>query len=133
MVKEKGMTVLLTSHDLYGVEYLADEVLIMNHGRIVAWGTPSELKERFGKTLRVVTRNPIGDFEKLKRTLMELKDVKGVNPINSNSFEVQLSSLDTPLNEVLRATISQELEVVEIFTTTLNFEDVYLNIIRCRR
>ncbi|MCO6041997.1 ABC transporter ATP-binding protein [Thermococcus alcaliphilus] len=129
MVKEKGMTVLLTSHDLYEVEYLADEVLIINRGRIVAQGAPSELKERFGKTLRVVTRNPIGDFERLKRTLMELEDVKGVNPISANSFEVQLSSLDNPLNEVLQATISQELEVIEIFATTLNFEDVYLNII----
>ncbi|NOZ78298.1 MAG: ABC transporter ATP-binding protein [Acidobacteria bacterium] len=47
---DRGTTVLLTSHDLDGVERLADEVAIISGGAIVARGTVEELKnEWFGR------------------------------------------------------------------------------------
>ncbi|MDK2869177.1 MAG: type transport system ATP-binding protein [Pyrococcus sp.] len=129
MVREKDMTIILSSHDLYEVEYLADEVLIINYGKAVAQGRPSELKRRFGKTLRIVTKNPILDFEKLRDTLTSIEMVENVRAITKNSFEVKLNSLDAPINDVLQATMSLGLEIVDAFTATLTFEDVYLSIV----
>ena len=43
-VKKHGVTVLLSSHNMLEVEYLCDRVALVNKGRIVAEGTPQELK-----------------------------------------------------------------------------------------
>lgn len=47
-VKENGVTVLLSSHNMLEVEHLCDRVALLNKGKIVAEGRPQELKERFG-------------------------------------------------------------------------------------
>jgi ABC-2 type transport system ATP-binding protein len=45
---ERGMTVLLTTHDMDEAEELAERIAIMHKGRIVALGTPTELKSQVG-------------------------------------------------------------------------------------
>jgi len=47
-VKEHGVTMLLSSHNMLEVEHLCDRVALLNKGKIVAEGTPRELKEKFG-------------------------------------------------------------------------------------
>lgn len=47
-VKEHGVTVLLSSHNMLEVEHLCERVALLNKGRIVAEGSPDELKEKFG-------------------------------------------------------------------------------------
>lgn len=42
-----GTTVLLSSHNMFEVEYLCDRVAMINEGRIVEDGKPSQLKERY--------------------------------------------------------------------------------------
>jgi ABC-2 type transport system ATP-binding protein len=46
-VKEQGVTVLLSSHNMLEVEHLCDRVALLNKGKIVAEGKPQELKENF--------------------------------------------------------------------------------------
>ena len=45
--KEKGVTVLLSSHNMLEVEYLCDRVALVNKGKVVAEGSPDELKKKF--------------------------------------------------------------------------------------
>ncbi|MEM4704530.1 MAG: ABC transporter ATP-binding protein [Candidatus Bathyarchaeia archaeon] len=47
-VKEHGLTVLLSSHNMLEVEHLCDRVALLSKGQIVAEGRPQELKEKFG-------------------------------------------------------------------------------------
>jgi len=46
-VKEYGVTVLLSSHNMLEVEYLCDRVALLHKGKIVVEGKPSELKSRY--------------------------------------------------------------------------------------
>ena len=46
-VKEHGVTVLLSSHNMLEVEHLCDRVALLDKGKIVAEGKPQELKEKF--------------------------------------------------------------------------------------
>ncbi len=43
-----GVTVLISSHNMYEVESLCDRVAMINHGELILSGTPRELKEKYG-------------------------------------------------------------------------------------
>ena len=47
-VKDFGVTVLLSSHNMLEVDYLCDRIVLVNKGRIVATGTPRQVKEEQG-------------------------------------------------------------------------------------
>lgn len=47
-VKEHGVTVLLSSHNMLEVEHLCERVALVNNGKIVAEGKPQELKAKYG-------------------------------------------------------------------------------------
>jgi ABC-2 type transport system ATP-binding protein len=46
-VKEHGITVLLSSHNMLEVEYLCNRVALLNKGKIIVEGEPKELKAKF--------------------------------------------------------------------------------------
>ena len=73
MVREllaTGVTVLLTTQYLDEVDQLADEISVVDHGRVIATGTPEELKAKTGaQTLEVAPGRPgrAGAGSSLKR------------------------------------------------------------------
>jgi ABC-2 type transport system ATP-binding protein len=46
-VKQHGVTVLLSSHNMLEVEYLCNRVALVNKGKIVVEGNPQELKQKY--------------------------------------------------------------------------------------
>jgi ABC-2 type transport system ATP-binding protein len=54
--RDEGRTVLLTTHYIEEAERLCDRVAIMDHGRVVAQGTPRELVHRSGQGTRLEVR-----------------------------------------------------------------------------
>ncbi len=46
-VKEHGVTVLLSSHNMLEVEFLCNQVALLNEGRVIGEGTPEEVKSRY--------------------------------------------------------------------------------------
>ena len=47
-LKDSGMTVVLTTHDMDEADAVSDHVAIIDNGKIIAYGSPDELKEQFG-------------------------------------------------------------------------------------
>ncbi len=72
-LKEKGTTLLLTSHYMEEVEKLADHVFIMDHGKIVASGNPTRLVARYaGKEVFEIPGNSI-DLDNVERSIASCK------------------------------------------------------------
>jgi ABC-2 type transport system ATP-binding protein len=46
--QSKGMTILLTTHDMEEADILCDELAILHRGQLAAVGKPRELKEKLG-------------------------------------------------------------------------------------
>jgi ABC-2 type transport system ATP-binding protein len=65
MNRERGVTVLLTTHDLADIERLSSRLLIIDHGRVIYDGTIDRLIQRFGKerTLVVDLEEPAPPLE----------------------------------------------------------------------
>jgi ABC-2 type transport system ATP-binding protein len=60
-VKEHGVTVLLSSHNMLEVEYLCDRIALINKGKLVLEGEPKELKIRYeGENLEEVFMKVVG-------------------------------------------------------------------------
>lgn len=62
--REKGTTVILTTHDLGDIEELCQRVMIIDQGRLIYDGPLSTIKERFGKyrTITFETAGPVEAF-----------------------------------------------------------------------
>src|SRR5690606_6380628 len=67
-LRDEGTTVFLTTHYLDEADALCDRLAIIDHGRIVAEGTPDELKRRIAGD--VVTIGLDGDVDRAKALLV---------------------------------------------------------------
>ncbi|MBR6870081.1 MAG: multidrug ABC transporter ATP-binding protein, partial [Candidatus Methanomethylophilaceae archaeon] len=47
-IAKNGVTVIMSSHNMFEVEMLCDRVGMIDHGNLILLGTPDELKEKFG-------------------------------------------------------------------------------------
>ena len=70
-LRDSGVAILMTSHDLTDVERLADRICILDGGRIVASGTPDELAAGVVPRLRFRLDRPLADDDRedLERAL----------------------------------------------------------------
>jgi ABC-2 type transport system ATP-binding protein len=91
----RGKTVLLTTHYLNEADALADRILVLNQGSVIAQGTPAEIKTRaMGKQIRCTSR--------LSRE--EIRQIPGVLSVTAdrNSFELQVSAAEPVVRELLQ-------------------------------
>jgi ABC-2 type transport system ATP-binding protein len=62
-LRETGTTVFLTTHYLDEADQLSDRVAIVDHGRVIALGTPDELKRQYsGDTISLTPDAPLADL-----------------------------------------------------------------------
>jgi ABC-2 type transport system ATP-binding protein len=56
-----GLTVFFTTHIMEEVDYLCDQICIINKGKIIEFDTPQLLKQKYGSTKKIdiILQNPI--------------------------------------------------------------------------
>jgi ABC-2 type transport system ATP-binding protein len=67
-----GTTLLLTTQYLEEAERLADNIVVVDHGRVIAEGTATELKARLGSTIVEVTLTDARSRRRARRVLAEV-------------------------------------------------------------
>ncbi|GAA4563814.1 ATP-binding cassette domain-containing protein [Planotetraspora kaengkrachanensis] len=88
----RGATVLLTTQYLEEADQLADEIVLIDRGKVSARGTPDELKARAGD--RRLEIRPEHDAEKAERILAE---VTGLRPHRGENGVISVPVLDPAL------------------------------------
>jgi ABC-2 type transport system ATP-binding protein len=87
---EAGTDVLLTTQYLDEADHLASHVVIIDHGRAVASGTPAELKERSGgKVVEVHVRHD-GDVPAVASSLRDLSGARGEPQVDTATRRVRI-------------------------------------------
>jgi ABC-2 type transport system ATP-binding protein len=123
LAREEGMTVFLTTQYLEEADALADRVGIIDHGHIVAEGTPTQLKEEIGSpTVEVVPADPtLGD------TLAQRLESFGKLARNGNgAVTVQLPGGESQLAEIVRVLDQAQLKVASLQLHQPSLDDVFI-------
>jgi ABC-2 type transport system ATP-binding protein len=118
----RGKTVLLTTHYLEEADALADRVVVINKGEIIAEGTPAEIKSRTaGRRIRCRTGLP----------LEELRGLPGVVEVRPDRDAVEINT--TEAEPVLRELLLRDSMVNGIEVTSAGLEEAFLALTREER
>jgi ABC-2 type transport system ATP-binding protein len=127
--RELGMTIFLTTQYLEEADVLADRVGIIDDGRIVAEGTPAELKRRVGNDLVVVTL--VGGAPDVRSALAALPDVVDVDA-HGNEVVISSENGSAAVSDVVVALRDAGAEVKELTLRTPTLDDVFLELTGAR-
>ncbi|MCA1995219.1 MAG: ABC transporter ATP-binding protein, partial [Coleofasciculus sp. S288] len=130
-LRDRGTTILITSHYLEEVDALADRVAIIDKGVVIAAGTPSELKDRVGGdriTLRIREFSPIEEAQKAKEMLQSLPFVQDViiNGAQGNSLNLVVKPNSDALITIQQSLNNEGLPMFGIAQARPSLDDVYL-------
>ncbi len=123
LAADRGVTVFLTTQYLEEADVLADRVGIIDHGKIVAEGTPEALKAEIGRpSVEAIPAEP-GDLGHMKDVLARFGEPATASP---KGAAVRLAGGDAQLAEVVRALDSQNISVESLQLHAPTLDDVFL-------
>ncbi len=126
---ERGSTVLLTTQYLEEADSLADDIVVFDRGRVIARGTPGELKRRSGaQTLEVHLDDP----GRLDEAAGLVAAVVGVEPVRHGSaamLSVPVAD-GTAMPAVVRRIDDAGIGVAEMALRLPSLDDVFLALTR---
>ena len=125
--KLAGRTILLTTHYMDEAERLCDRVAIMDHGKIIALGTPRELIASIGVE-HVVEFSAGGASKPL--VVSALREIEGVREVKSEngSVQLQVTELHRAVPALLAELDRQGLPLTELRTHSASLEDVFVTL-----
>jgi ABC-2 type transport system ATP-binding protein len=119
-IKAKGKTIILTTHYMDEAYELCDEIAIMDHGKIIALGSPQELlRENFKTVVIVIPKSGNENFLEAVKVLGEIEIQE-----QQNHFEVRTESL----NETLSQLSELKLDLSGMSIRQSNLEDLFIKL-----
>jgi len=127
-LREKGKTILFSTHRMEQVEQMCDDICLFNNGKVVLTGNLRQLKKEFGKNTVLI------EFEGDPGFLDELTDVR-INNRSTNFAEIRiLNGLNHQqiLRKALEKTEIHKFQLVEpslneIFISTVGEDNIKQN------
>jgi ABC-2 type transport system ATP-binding protein len=127
----EGATLVLTTQYLEEADRLADHIVVLDHGRIAARGTPAELKARIGGERVVVTVSRPDELTAAQAALAPFVDRAASSSISLEPEAMQVVapvSAGTRLVEVVRALDLAGIDAHDVHRREVTLDDVFLSI-----
>ena len=118
-----GMTLFMTTHYLEEADGVCDRIAMIDHGKIIKIGTPSELKASLGGD--VIELGIREATEDLTPIIMNVKGVKEVRKTN-NDYRVKAEMGDETAPEIMDAIRARGYHVSRILVTKPTMDQVFL-------
>lgn len=131
--KRMGRTILLTTHYMDEAERLCDRVAIVDHGKVIALGTPRDLIASLGAE-QVVEFVLVGEsgVEALKAdTLCRLDGVRGARHTGIDAdgvWELRVAELHRTVPALLAELARRDLHLAQLRTHSATLEDVFVHL-----
>jgi len=122
----EGTTVLLTTQYLDEADQLADEIVVIDHGRVIARGTSSALKDQIGgDRLEIQLQDP-ADGANAERALAAL--VSGPASLDGARYSAPVSGGSPVLVDAVRSLDAAHVPVVDIGLRRPTLDDVFMTL-----
>ena len=130
-LRNDGMTVLLSSHYLDEIDKLADRLIIIDHGRVIAQGTPAQLKNKLGGdriTLKVREFSNQAESEKICEILSSIDGISQIIINQSQGYSINfVADKEKDLLSKLKVELAfSKFEIFSLAQSQPSLDDVYL-------
>ena len=123
-LRQEKKTILLTTHYIEEAERLCDRVAIIDHGRVIALGTPRELKQRSAGTTRIEVRLARPESDGALRQLDGVADCREFE----NSYVLHSTSAPQTIVALVKHLEARGNELASLEISTPSLEDVFLEL-----
>jgi len=123
-LRERGMTVFITTHYLEEADALCDRIAIIDHGEVVSLGTPDQLKREISGD--VVSVGLAGPAEPAVALLSEMSYVTKVETPEGEDLRLYVSDAGTAIPQILRSLDAAGIEFDKIELQRPSLDDVFL-------
>jgi ABC-2 type transport system ATP-binding protein len=125
--KARQRTVLLTTHYMDEAEKLCDRVAIVDHGKVIALGTPNELILQLGGEhvieLTLSEQTPLAEAD-----LSQVRSVRSVRMAPGGVYTLSVAEPSLALPAVMELVRAKNAELVGLTTRHATLEDVFVNL-----
>ena len=130
-LRNDGMTVLLSSHYLDEIDKLADRLIIIDHGRVIAQGTPAQLKNKLGGdriTLKVREFSNQAESEKICEILSSIDGISQIIINKAQGYSINfVADKEKDLLPKLKVELAfSKFEIFSLAQSQPSLDDVYL-------
>ncbi len=122
---KRGTTILLTTQYLEEADQLADKIILINDGRVVAEGTAAELKSKIGKDQLVLTLGNDKSFQEATKLLGKSVFDKHVDEL---TVTVKLNNTGEDVREILDKLNAKHIQITSIDIHKPTLDDVFLSL-----
>lgn len=114
-IKAEGKTILLTTHYMDEAYVLCDEIAIMDHGRIIAQGTPNDLlKAHFNDVILQIPAEAVADTAALPF------------PVHKHNSIIEITTSD--VNQTIEALLGRNISLSGLQVRSRNLDDLFLEL-----
>ena len=128
LARREGHTVFLCTHNLVEAQKLCDRVAILEHGRLVALGTPTELTRQYVRRLGVEIEVSEEQIPIAMSVLRGLPDLVLGEPAQPNGALVVTINKHESIPDVLACLVQNHVRVYRLAAQEANLEQVYFTL-----
>jgi len=131
-LKKEGHAIILTTHNMDEADLLSDRVAIIDHGRIVRLGSPSELKEKVKSNdiieieavnLSDQTANTLQSFSEISKVALSTKDSND----NKGILKIHAEKGKEVLPRLLEFLVRKQVSITKVSFIEPTLEDVFIS------
>ena len=127
-LKKRDRLIFLSSHILSEVEDICDEVAMVDHGKLLAYGTLEDVTDKFsrvGNTVEVQFKAPID-----QSILTKVSGVDSVEKIDSRTAKILFNGGVEAQESILEEITRMKIGMISFKSTSTRLEDTYLSLIK---
>lgn len=125
-MREKGMTIIYTTHYMEEVEEISTRIIIMDKGEIIASGTKEKLKEEILNSKKFLIEGEGLD----KINIEEFYNVEGVKDVLIKEGKIEITTISSieNLDKLIDILVNNSVKIINLSREEASLETVFLNL-----
>lgn len=128
----KDKAVLFSSHVLSEVRDIADRIIIINEGKIVAQGKSDELIKNYFNNAQIIVKVNTSDLEKALKSITAISKVNVLSKGNQKFTEYKISCTkpEETLTDIFNTVVKNKWQIQEMYQKSQGLEDLFKELTR---